>query len=248
MAEVLAQFSFGLYTLIQGFLLCSLVLESSPYRWLFWCLITGIAYHLIFNTTTGSVTDYVLGSAIASNVFAASDYILLTDVQRELRLLDQHEPTFDLPLNFRLKWALKLLFSPRGVGWTHEPKSVIRPHPGPMPRAEFVVYQLAWTAFFILLYDASYTYMLGNPSFAPGGPSLAAYGWSWRCLNVLVHGVSAATQLSMQYGLLSVVTTVLGLSKPQDWPPLFGFWSDGYTLRRFWGYDQFLCIQLTEVC
>jgi len=36
--------------------------------------------------------------------------------------------------------------------------------------------------------------------------------------------------------ILSAVTILLGIYKPSDWPPMFGEWSEAYTIRRFWSH------------
>ncbi|KAG8169352.1 hypothetical protein KVR01_000097 [Diaporthe batatas] len=49
----------------------------------------------------------------------------------------------------------------------------------------------------------------------------------WLCtciLNLFMNNVGA------------VVAVLLGLSSPTDWPPLYGPFSEAYTIRRFWGY------------
>jgi hypothetical protein len=197
----------------------------------------GLSLYIVFYTSTGSPMNYPIACTVASELIMASDYILLTDVQRELFLVGQQKPISDAPFLSRLRWALKLSFTPRGVGWTHESTSVLRPHPPPtMSRTTFIISQLCWTLFYILLFDATTLYTAHNPSFVAGG-SLAADGWFWRFVNVTVSGVHATYHISKQYLLFSVVLVALGLSKPQEWPPIFGLWRDAYTLRKFWRYE-----------
>lgn len=55
------------------------------------------------------------------------------------------------------------------------------------------------------------------------------FGW--------LTGIQVYNLLVMQYNLAAIVSTILGICKPEDWPPLFGsflpdhFWST----RRLWG-------------
>ncbi len=41
--------------------------------------------------------------------------------------------------------------------------------------------------------------------------------------------------LKMYYEAASLLAVGLGLGRPEDWPDMFGNWSDAYTLRRLWG-------------
>jgi hypothetical protein len=41
--------------------------------------------------------------------------------------------------------------------------------------------------------------------------------------------------IEVHYRVLSLVSVGLGVSSPHQWPPLFGFITEAYTLRRFWG-------------
>jgi hypothetical protein len=230
-----------LLALAKALSLLSLAVRPSPFRWAFWFPIAGICSYLVFYTSTGGAMNYVIACVAASEVILASDYILLTDVQRELFLVGQQKPISDAPFLSRLRWALKLSFSPRGVGWTHEPTSVLRPHPPPtMSRTAFVVSQSCWMLFYVLLVDAMTLYTTDNPSFESIGHSLAADGWFWRFVNTIVIGVQARCEISKQYLFFSIVLVTLGLSTPQEWPPTFGLWRDAYTLRRFWGYGSSL--------
>jgi hypothetical protein len=227
---------FLLLVLLRALLVFSMTVRPSPFRWMFFVPIAGIAYYIIFHNTKIGPAGYYISCTAAADVFSASDYLLLTDVQRELFLVGQQTPISESSFASRLKWALKLFISNRGVGWTHEFKSVIRPHPPPMSKTTFVASRLLWMAYYVLLFDITEIHTDNNPFFT-GEQSMAAGGWLWRFANTVASGVRATCQISQPYCFFSIVSVILGLSRPQDWPPLFGFWRDAYTLRRFWGYD-----------
>ncbi|MCJ1477785.1 hypothetical protein MMC13_006458 [Lambiella insularis] len=42
--------------------------------------------------------------------------------------------------------------------------------------------------------------------------------------------------VQLLYSAGAVVSVASGLSEPRQWRPLFGSWSEAFTLRRFWGY------------
>ena len=45
------------------------------------------------------------------------------------------------------------------------------------------------------------------------------------------------------HGLLVILAVGSGFSEVRDWPPPFGPLSEAYSVRRFWGYVEFLCGQ-----
>ena len=50
--------------------------------------------------------------------------------------------------------------------------------------------------------------------------------WSWAYLTY--------NFMNMSYKCLAAGATAVGLTRPRDWPPMFGVFGDSYTLRRFW--------------
>ncbi|KAJ6520953.1 hypothetical protein B0H19DRAFT_1277808 [Mycena capillaripes] len=141
-------------------------------------LVSSTALHVVYllSLSTGHPTlDYGIASAWFPYLFAASDYILLTDVQRELRMVKPpqraDEPIENAPLSRRVAWGVKLFSSSRGVGWAHEPRYANPPHPSPStPRAVAAV----------VILETVNIFNMRNPALYAGGPSLAAHGWFWR--------------------------------------------------------------------
>ncbi|KAJ6460108.1 membrane bound O-acyl transferase family-domain-containing protein [Mycena vitilis] len=92
--------------------------------------------YLLSLSTLSPTLDYCLSNAW---LFAASDFILLTDVQRELRVVKPpqraDEPIENAPLSRRIAWATKLFTSARGLGWAHEPRYANPPRPSPLDSA-----------------------------------------------------------------------------------------------------------------
>ncbi|KAF9557955.1 hypothetical protein CPC08DRAFT_28012 [Agrocybe pediades] len=39
----------------------------------------------------------------------------------------------------------------------------------------------------------------------------------------------------MEYRIMGILSVALGISKPRDWPDMFGSFADAWTLRRLWG-------------
>ncbi|KAF8205964.1 hypothetical protein K438DRAFT_1963744 [Mycena galopus ATCC 62051] len=108
--------------------------SAFPHRRLFFVSILFLTWRLLYDGETGYLTSTFWFICL----IMASDYILLTDIQRDLRQVpdpvDTRSPritfpsTEKAPLGTRFKWALQLFFSPRGVGWAHEPRFAQTPH------------------------------------------------------------------------------------------------------------------------
>ncbi|KAF9258806.1 hypothetical protein L218DRAFT_827353, partial [Marasmius fiardii PR-910] len=139
----------------------------------------------------------------------------------------------------RLKEGIRLMFSSRGIGWSHEPKHALPPSPNAsVTRTQFVLQQL----FLALLQLGgtlliAFTYVQKQPCFKIGGPSAGdpVYGVTRRALNVLAFGVSAVLGLSMFCGVVNAIWVALGMTTPQECPSFFGSPLHSFTLRGFWG-------------
>ena len=222
-------------TLLFYFL--ALVVKPSPYRPLFIVpIILGVAYFFRSALQFHSPVEYTYASLVLSQLFTASDYILLTDVQRELFVKGQKEPAFLLSLFGRVKWATSLFINCRCVGWSHEPTYALPPRPLPsVTRQKFVFQELGRLARDVILYEVLTTYTKKSDYFAIDGRSMAADGLFWRMVNVLVYGKCAMVAIGMSHRALGILGVLSGYLEPQDWVPLFGSLRDAYTLQRFWG-------------
>ncbi|KAJ7030352.1 membrane bound O-acyl transferase family-domain-containing protein [Mycena alexandri] len=191
--------------------LLPLTVKPSPYRRLFFLPIVGLTGYVLLCTTGTFREDYFLALAWLTIFCFASDYILITDVQRELRQVPVKPDSAieHAPLLRRLRWALDLFHSPRGVGWAHEPTTTLPPHPqAGTGRGKFVAHRL-WKALqFFVLFDLCNLHMYMNTMY----PSLMLLS-----------------------SILSVGSVACHLSNPEDWPPLFASPLEAWTIRRFWG-------------
>ena len=206
---------------------------SQRSQWLFFIPIASICIYMIFFCASSDpVSDLYAAYPVTSLFFNSLDYILLRKYQPELQPSGQ-KPLSKLPLKNRLWWAASLSINPRGIGWTHEPTRHLPPRPSSTPR-KFILSQLMWMVFYILLFDIINIIVRTNPCFATGGPSFAAFGWLWRSTVWLVVP-SGYCMSSMLYTACSIVSVAIGMTEPRDWPRLFGSPLDGYTLRNCWG-------------
>ena len=89
-----------------------------------------------------------------------------------------------------------------------------------------------------MLIDISETYIHSNlhhypTRSAPTGPTDVKE--PTRSIALIMFLLTAYGVIHVPFILLSLVALLLRMSRPEDWPDMFGRWSDAYTLRRFWG-------------
>ena len=220
--------------------LLGVVVRPSPYRWILFPLIVGfISYFFTMIVEQGQTVTTPEATILLQTVFNASYLILLTDVQRELRLVGQRESITNSGFLARLKWGFQLLFSGRGVGWTHEPRSVIPPHPT-LSRFQFVLSRLGWLIAYLLINDGVIFFVKQNPFLVKGAPPFATQPFPLRLWSTVLFATSMSVRMSIIHFVLSIMFVGSGLSDPDLWPHLFGKLSDAYTIRRFWGCVNFL--------
>ncbi len=217
--------------------LAALIAKPSPHRRLFIVpIILVVAFFFQFALQNHSFLEYNCACYIVGLLFTASDYIFLTDVQRELFVKGQKEPAFHLSLFERVKWATPLLINPRCIGWSHESTNTLPPRPPPsVTRWKFIFQELGKLARDVVLFEVLTTYIMKTDYFSIHGRSMAADGFFWRMVNMLVYGNYTMISMDMFHRALGILGVLFGFVQPQDWVPLFGSIRDAYSLQRFWG-------------
>ncbi|KAJ7804165.1 membrane bound O-acyl transferase family-domain-containing protein [Mycena olivaceomarginata] len=245
-------FSGVLWLVYISLVLLALVAKPSHNRKLFFLPIPPLTAYVLLLTTTGDFnTDYILGLFWLLLFWFASDYIAVTDVQRTLRQVPptrtrtvltknkndkDKEPIENESVWRRTRWALALLFSPRGVSWAHEPTTVLPAHPpASTSRLAFIARRLLTAFLLFIVHDAANLHVRWNPMFRADGPGWTADGWGWRALVVIGWAVSSYTIMFLIATIISVVGVACRLSYPEEWPPFFGSPGDAYTIRQLWG-------------
>ncbi|KAF9499219.1 hypothetical protein BDN71DRAFT_225686 [Pleurotus eryngii] len=170
--------------------------------------VAGIALYIA--TVGMSIGDYVMAGALTAHVFAIFDFLALTDAHLELRLADQAAPSAgSLPFFERAKWALRLLTSPRLIGWANEPKNGSNPpRPAETSRIRFAAKQIIYITFHLLnmkVLSITMTWHLprNGLDLASMGCGLASMGWGWRLMDILRYGAIASTGLSVVHRALT---------------------------------------------
>ncbi|KIM36143.1 hypothetical protein M413DRAFT_449348 [Hebeloma cylindrosporum] len=231
-------FSPALFSFIIPIIVLSLVVQPTRYRPILFLPVLGIAYYQVFYTTTGhALTDLSLASSITPYVATAFDFIILTEPQTQLFQLGQKIPSASYStLWAKIKWALDLLFSQRGIGWIHEPSAKLPPPPfaAHASRVKFIAHQLATALVYFLMWDVCAIYARSTPVFMLGDPPLSEQPFLRKCINTWAWAIPATAALAINHSLLSAVMVGLGIWPISQWRPLFGDWKEAYTVRRLW--------------
>ncbi|KAF8149479.1 membrane bound O-acyl transferase family-domain-containing protein [Crassisporium funariophilum] len=222
---------------VEGLSILAFAAKPSPYRKGFFIpIIFIVLYSLLFTSIeVGGVPENIgVGSRLMTALFFASTNILLSDVQRELRIVGQKIDISEAPFLSRLWWGITLWGNPRGVNYAHEPTRSLPPRPTHTSRPKFILSQLLWTALYLVAYDLARLVNRANPYNATEVPTITGYQWLWRfaafgyLINILII-------MEIEYMLASIVSVILGITSPRDWPATYGSLLDAYTVRRFWG-------------
>ncbi|KAF9463580.1 membrane bound O-acyl transferase family-domain-containing protein [Collybia nuda] len=210
-------------------------MKPSPFRWAVWPLIAGLVYILFFdNPTNDPGIDAPLRSIFLTQLFIASDYIVLTDVQHELRRSDQHEPISKSSFWARLHWALCLFSNTRGVGWAHEPKGVFSIHPQPT-RGRFIISQFLRMGLYLVILDIVHAIVASSSIYAENSIPTVSQPYYWQLFGALLFALGSSASINIAHTTLSIISVGIGISEPQRWPPFFGNWTETCTVRAFWG-------------
>jgi hypothetical protein len=160
----------------------------------------------------------------------------------------------------RLPSALSLTLNPRGIGTKWQVKYVpawpaFYPNGKPSSRAVFLARQLFHLCWQYIALD----FMYFTPSLQSPEEQAIMYGkgleyryfdltldqWIGRVSMTTVGWLFVARiMITFWHTSLSIIFVASGISRPEDWPPIFGSISDAYTLRNFWGLVRQLPSQL----
>lgn len=212
--------------------------------------IAAIVYHIAFCSSTGDITtDFGIGPAVISQGVIAIDFVLLHDPRTVLRQKRRREHEEDKgkeavldggpgkTFKQRAAWALSLLVNPRGYDWSFEPSSGVLPPrpPADLTRTQFLIGQFIQVLLCASIEVASYILNDCNPAMhLENGIWGSTIHWAWRMIAVLGVGSAGYARVNMLYCLSAMATVILGLSKPQAWPNLFGSIWDAWSVNMFW--------------
>ncbi|EDR15395.1 uncharacterized protein LACBIDRAFT_301678 [Laccaria bicolor S238N-H82] len=236
-------FPWGLHALTQCLIVLSITVSSSKTSiWTRWSIFLPIAVtscYLVCYTSTGDVVvDQGLGTAILIQLMVAVDYILITDVQRNIYPKDQPPRNkgaeVDMSLMKRFRRALSLYTNPRGIGWSFEPRTL--PRPSTKPRFAFVSSRIIRALASALIGTFASVMINSNPALSGITLSVKDMGWFHHTTGVFAFALNAIAQINTIHCVLAAFCVGVGISGPEEWPDLFGSPFDAYSVQRFWGY------------
>jgi hypothetical protein len=218
----------------------ALVARPSPSRKLFFLPIfcANIWLLLCVPLPEGSTkTARFRGYGLAFRIATASDFILLTDVQNDLRLQNDNRRIPSASLGARMLWVVRLLTAHRGVGWTYEPTARLPRRSENLSRLAFVVSKISWAVYYYILSDLLQVLLQWNLAVVKGELyGTETVGWLLARTTFLAYLVEINVSLNLPYNVVAAASVSLGQTEARDWPALFGYWSDAYTVGRFWGF------------
>ncbi|KAI9812512.1 MAG: hypothetical protein M1832_000406 [Thelocarpon impressellum] len=189
---------------------------------------------------------YTVGCAVAQNFLLFMLRMVLSDPERDLYKVrpgsvpGAAKPSVDMTTAAwptKLWWSVRLWATTRGPGWSFQVKNVPAGVSQDYPVWRFVGERLARVGFFWLLSDMAIEVLqVSRPAHAQQRGALLAEPLSVQMLLVWTLAFQAYWMINLCYNAVSIVAVTLHLSKPSDYPPIFGVWRrDCYTVRRFWG-------------
>ncbi|KAF7428728.1 hypothetical protein PC9H_007957 [Pleurotus ostreatus] len=236
----------------------SLPSPSFPLRLSLFLLILALTTHILTSTALPLASlNFSQGAALAAHVFAASDFLLLSHVHTDLKRNGQTGAWETMGQWERVRWAVSLVTSPRLIGWSSTSTSTPRPpplHASPSPSTSttsFILRQLLHLLLELLTLLAFITLSPSLPHLSASGPTLASAPYPLRLLYAPLLGLAMYASIDAPHRIWLLLLLCIGnpliyvhnhasvspllLWTPADFQPLFGKWSDAYTVRRFWG-------------
>jgi len=179
---------------------------------MFWVIIVLINVYLTITTSRDPQLDYDISTNLFVITLTATDFILITNVQQEMRLQDQKDAITDASLADRARWAIWLVQSRRGIGWNWEPKDVfVDRFPANTPRSTFLIQQIISGFRYFILCDVASIYNRSSVAFVQ---PLASRPLLWRCADLAGWVIFQTNQVSLFLSILSIVLVGSGYSTP----------------------------------
>ncbi|CDO68590.1 hypothetical protein BN946_scf184996.g21 [Trametes cinnabarina] len=204
-------------------------------------LLSASAYACIAYTMGNPTDDYTMGSTVFGNmVLNITLFIWLTDPVKDYRYLRDPTPLTEKPLLSRIWYSLCIIHNQRLIGTNAQVANVPPPFRG--TRSQFLWKRLQQLLISLAIVDVVCSFVhthhhLYQPEIAPLYFPSGAFGYLMRTGCTAIWLVMSYLMLKLSYIVLSMsaVATHLGNGNPEDWPDLFGPWSEAYTIRHLWG-------------
>lgn len=187
-----------------------------------------------------SLGKYAQCSALVSTHLMVVKLLLLTSYPlSSIRRKGEEIDPASLPLKPRLERGANLSWNLRGIGLNTQIQ-YIPPYTFPQQRAAFVINQL-YRLFLhalrlVIIWGPSIHLRLHETLMKNEPPAQTWFGVIFqRSFFTTVSLITSYVAIDTAYTIAAIIAVGSGYSEPAMWPPSFGVWRDGTTVRRAWG-------------
>ncbi|KAI0634095.1 membrane bound O-acyl transferase family-domain-containing protein [Trametes polyzona] len=211
-----------------------------------------LLYAVVYAAMTygvGSVTGNVsLASTVFGNMFL--NIMLFTwfmDPVKEIRYLKSPGSLAEKPVLTRIWHCLCFMPNMRLIGTTAQVANV--PPFVKRTRAQYILHRLRQIIFSLAMLDLLEAFIhthhhLYDPAVYDAhlpAAGVARYLARAGCMAIWLLMIYSVLKLS--YVVVATVSMATFLWEPEDWPEVFGNWSEAYTVRRLWGRAWHQCLR-----
>lgn len=133
----------------------------------------------------------------------------------------------------KFKWSSRLMSTIRGIGWNIQVKGVPHNADANSERWAFVRSSLLRSAVSQLRRLVS-VYLIGLAMTARVSSPTAVPTWIWNTVIGWAGGSWAYNGVDAAYNLGAALTVAVSLCEPWEWPPMFGWLSEAWSVRQMW--------------
>ncbi|EKG10411.1 Cytochrome P450 [Macrophomina phaseolina MS6] len=194
-------------------------------------------------TASDAAVDFIGGVYMGAVALKWLDFVVLHRTESEYHRSnpsasnpDINTGQFDSWIS-RLSYSFSLWTTTRGVGWSWQVKNIPRGVLAGYPRLRFVRMCLHRALWCLLGADFLHSVMMRTPfNQSDPLPNLFLQPLPTRLLVAWTAGFEAYCHLQLPYYIFATLTVALGISHPEQWPPIMGAFSvDSWSVRNFWG-------------
>lgn len=222
--------------LYLAFMILSLLPRPSAIRsWTATSLTVSFVIYL-FNFTLGSFArDFAVYCFFTNLVFQHLSLMHWVVPERD------YLPPYPVDFNntwAKLRWATTVVFSTRGMGWSHELKCVrpLQLRAARLSRIRYTFSSILSLVFFVALVDVQTAWresvLRDWTAEAPTG--ITHLPWRLQLPLLWSHAAVSFAGIAGAYTAAAIPMVGLGFFDPVDFPGLFGDLRDAYTVRRPW--------------
>jgi hypothetical protein len=186
--------------------------------------------------SAGFDQDHHYGNTIGTFTIFWIANVLLSNPERSFPIVGKKDAIGGPSWWQRFAWSGAIWLNPRAIGWSNQAKNVQPGVPIGYDKWRFAQSQLFRLVTIALILVPASTYASYSPQAAEPSPRPIIEEPFYRQIFLAwVYGAIHWGTIEIGHVGASILTTLLGLYEPWQWPPLFGRWKDGYSVRRMWG-------------